>query len=73
MRSTVMNWHSMTNIEFVEKMVARGVRYKPGFFPSGAWRQQGSILSAYAGKVLVGQYDSATGNGWYQEGGEQER
>ncbi len=60
----------MTKIEFVEKMVALGVRYKPGYFPSGAWKQQGCILSAYAGKVLVGQYDSATGKGWHLEGGD---
>ena len=65
-----MNWHSMTQSEFIEKMVALEVRYKPGFFPSGAWTQQGSVLSAYAGKVLVGQYDSTTGKGWYQKGGD---
>ncbi len=55
----------MTQSEFIEKMVSLGIRYKPGFFPSGAWKQQGSILSAYAGKALVGQYDCATGTGWY--------
>ena len=53
----------MTQSEFIEKMVAIGVRYKPGFFPSGAWKQQGSVLSAYAGKVIVGQYNCATGQG----------
>ena len=63
----------MTQREFIEKMVSLGVRYKPGFFPNGAWKQHGSILSAYAGKVLLGQYDCATGKGWYQEGGEQGR
>ncbi len=59
-----MNWHTMSKIEFVEKMASIGVRYKPGFFPSGAWKQQGSILSAYVGNVLVGQYDCATGQAW---------
>jgi len=58
---------NMTKIEFVEKMVSIGVRYKPGFFPNGAWKQQGSILSAYVGNVLVGQYDCATGQGWSVE------
>jgi hypothetical protein len=65
-----MNWHTMSKNEFVEKMVALDVRYKPRFFPSGAWRQNGSVLSAYDGKVIVGQYDCATGTGWYQEGGD---
>ena len=57
----------MTKIEFVEKMVSLGVRYKPGFFPNGAWKQDGSILSAYFGNVLVGQFDCATGQGWSAE------
>ena len=60
--------NTMTKIEFIEKMIALGVRYQtPGIFPNGAWKQQGSILSAYAGNVLVGQYDCATGQGWSVE------
>jgi len=62
----------MFKIEFIEKMVSLGVRYKPGFFPAGAWKQDGSILSAYAGNVLVGQYDCATGQGWCLKGGDQD-
>ena len=58
----------MSKIDFVEKMVTLGVRYKPGFFPNGAWRQHGSILSAYVGNVLVGQFDSATGEGFVSRG-----
>ena len=54
----------MTQQEFIAKMVTIGVRYKKGYFPAGAWRQEGSILSAYVGNVLVGQYDSATGRGF---------
>ena len=33
----------MSQSEFIEKMIALVVRYKPGFFPSGAWKQQGSV------------------------------
>ena len=62
-----MNWHKMSQNEFVVKMVSLGVRYKPGFFPNGAWKQEGSILSAYVKNVLAGQYDSATGKGWTVE------
>ena len=59
-----MEWIQMSKHDFVEKMVALGVKYKPGLFPAGAWQQEGSVLSAYAGGVLVGQYDEATGKGW---------
>ncbi len=67
MRRQNMKWQNMTKNEFIAKMVTLGVRYKPGFFPNGAWKQGGCILSAYAGNVLVGQYDSATGKGWSVE------
>jgi len=31
-----------------------------GIFPTaGAWKQEGSVLSAYAGGILVGRYDCA--------------
>lgn len=51
----------MSKQEFIAKMVTLGVRHKDGYFPRGSWRQNGSILSAYIGNVLAGQYDEATG------------
>jgi len=60
----------MSKQEFIAKMVALGVSYKGGYFPKGAWKQEGSILSAYIGNVLVGQYDEATGIVWLKKGGE---
>ena len=62
----MMQWLEMSQDEFVAKMVALGVRYRQGLFPNGAWKQEGSVLNAYAGGILVGQYDSATGKGWSQ-------
>jgi len=53
----------MSKAEFITKMVTLGVKYREGLFPNGSWKQEGSILSAYAGKVLVGQYDEVTGRG----------
>jgi hypothetical protein len=61
-----MLWLVMSKAEFVAKMVALEVRYRKGLFPNGAWKQEGSILIAYAGRVLVGQYDDVTGSGWPQ-------
>jgi hypothetical protein len=63
-----MTWHQITQHEFISEMVTLGVRYRPNFFPNGAWRQHGSILSAYDGNVLVGQFDSATGKGFVSRG-----
>jgi hypothetical protein len=56
---------SMSKDELVAKMVALGVRYSPGLFPNGAWKQEGNVLSAHAGEIFVGQYDDATGRGWF--------
>lgn len=50
----------MSKQEFIAKMVVLGVRV---YFPAGAWKQEGSILSAYIGNVLVGQYDDSTWKG----------
>ena len=61
-----MEWIQMSKDEFITKMVTLGVKYKTGLFPNGAWKQEGSVLSAYAGGILVGQYDEATGKGWPQ-------
>ena len=41
-----MEWSEMSKAEFVVKMVTLGVKYKPGLFPNGAWKQEGCILSA---------------------------
>ena len=57
-------WIEMSKDEFITKMVTLGVKYREGLFPNGAWKQEGSVLSAYIGNVLVGQYDEATGRGW---------
>ena len=62
-----MTWQNISQHDFIAQMVTLGVRYTPGFFPAGAWKQNGSILSAYVGNVLVGQYDCATGKGWSAE------
>ena len=61
-------WIEMSQQDFVAKMVTLGVKYRQGLFPDGAWKQEGSVLNAYlgsksSGRVLVGQYDSATGKG----------
>jgi len=61
-----MELNQMSKDDFVAMMVTLGVRYKEGFFPNGAWKQEGSILSAYAGGILVGQYNEVTGKGWSQ-------
>jgi len=58
-----MDWIEMSKDEFITKMVTLGVKYREGLFPNGAWRQEGSVLSAYRGGIIVGQYDEATGRG----------
>jgi hypothetical protein len=58
-------WISMTKTEFIAQMVTLGVTYREGLFPKGSWKQQGSVLGAYLGGVLVGQYDDANGRGWF--------
>ncbi|MEI6702805.1 MAG: hypothetical protein WCL71_04620 [Deltaproteobacteria bacterium] len=51
-------WIEMTKTEFIATMVTLGVRYKKGLFPNGAWTQERSALSAYAGGILVGLVQS---------------
>jgi hypothetical protein len=70
MNRTITEWIEMSKDEFVAEMVTIGVKYKPGLFPNGAWKQEGSILIAYAEGILVGQYDEVTGRGWSQQNGE---
>jgi len=41
-----MEWIQMSKDDFIEKMAILEARYRPGFFPAGAWQQEGSIRSA---------------------------
>ena len=58
-----MEWIEMSKTEFITKMVTLGVKYRQGLFQNGAWKQEGSVINAYRGGILVGQYDEVTGRG----------